>query len=273
MFAKDYGAYRSVIKFRVTMAEQRIIAIVNQKGGVGKTTTTINMAAALTLRNQRVLLIDLDPQGNAATGLGISKSTCKNTIYDVFIDDTPISSAVIGTIVPGLDIVPSHIDLSGAELQIGNRQGRTAILRNAIKGMEYDYILIDCPPSLNLLTINALAAAKSVLVPLQCEFFALEGLSQLLQTVEMAKANINSSLVIDGVMLTMHDKRNKLSDQVATDVKKHLGRAVFKTIIPRNVRVAEAPSFGKPVIMYDPKCEGSKAYMRLGDEILERHTE
>ena len=173
MFAKDYGAYRSVIKFRVTMAEQRIIAIVNQKGGVGKTTTTINMAAALTLRNQRVLLIDLDPQGNAATGLGISKSTCKNTIYDVFIDDTPISSAVIGTIVPGLDIVPSHIDLSGAELQIGNRQGRTTILRNAIKGMEYDYILIDCPPSLNLLTINALAAAKSVLVPLQCEFFLL----------------------------------------------------------------------------------------------------
>ena len=254
------------------MAKQRIIAIVNQKGGVGKTTTTINMASALTLRDQKVLLIDLDPQGNAATGLGISKATCKTTIYDVFLDNVPISSSIIPTIVPGLDIVPSHIDLSGAELQIGNRKGRTTILRDSIKGMEYDYILTDCPPSLNLLTVNALAAAKSVLVPLQCEFFALEGLSQLLQTVEMAKTNINPDLIIDGVMLTMHDKRNKLSDQVATDVKKHLGRAVFKTIIPRNVRVAEAPSFGKPVIMYDPKCAGSKAYMRLGDEILERHS-
>jgi len=203
------------------MATPRIIAIVNQKGGVGKTTTTINVAAALTLRGKKVLLIDLDPQG---------------------------------------------------ELEIGDRAGRTTILRDALKGADFDYVLIDCPPSLNLLTVNALSAARSVLVPLQCEFFALEGLSQLLQTVEMAKANINPALVIDGVMLTMYDRRNRLSAQVAADVRKHLGRAVFKTIIPRNVRIAEAPSFGKPVIMYDPSCLGSKAYIALADEMLLRHS-
>lgn len=251
----------------------RIIAIVNQKGGVGKTTTTINLAAALTLRGKKVLMMDLDPQGNAATGLGIPRATRDITVYDVMVDGVDLASATMDTVVPGLKLVPSHIDLAGAELEMGDRTGRTTILRDAIANDNgvYDYILIDCPPSLNLLTVNALSAARSVLVPLQCEFFALEGLSQLLQTVEMAKANINPDLVIDGVMLTMYDQRNRLSAQVAADVRKHLGRAVFKTIIPRNVRIAEAPSFGKPVLMYDPNCSGSLAYKALADELLSRH--
>ncbi len=251
----------------------RIIAIVNQKGGVGKTTTTINLAAALTLRGKKVLMIDLDPQGNAATGLGIPRASRDVTIYNVLVDGVGLDEATMGTVVPGLKLVPSHIDLAGAELEIGDRAGRTTILRDAIANdtSAYDYILIDCPPSLNLLTVNALSAARSVLVPLQCEFFALEGLSQLLQTVEMAKANINPNLVIDGVMLTMYDSRNRLSAQVAADVRKHLGRAVFKTIIPRNVRIAEAPSFGKPVLMYDPNCSGSLAYKALANELLSRH--
>ena len=251
----------------------RIIAIVNQKGGVGKTTTTINLAAALTLRGKKVLLIDLDPQGNAATGLGILRASRDVTIYDVFADEVPLGEATMTTSVEGLKLVPSHMDLAGLELDLGNRAGRTTILQRALAQLEglYDYVLIDCPPSLNLLTVNALTAARSVVVPLQCEFFALEGLSQLLQTVEMAKANINPSLVIDGVIMTMYDQRNRLSAQVAADVRKHLGRAVFKTIIPRNVRIAEAPSFGKPVLLYDPSCSGSKAYMALADEMLMRH--
>ena len=252
----------------------RIIAVVNQKGGVGKTTTTINLAAALTLKGKKVLLIDMDPQGNAATGLGIPKASRETTIYDVLVDGVELAAATMETTVPGLKLIPSHVDLAGAELEIGERAGRTTILRDAIKDnpSHYDYVLVDCPPSLNLLTVNALSASRSVLVPLQCEFFALEGLSQLLQTIEMAKARINPNLVIDGVMLTMYDQRNRLSAQVAADVRKHLGRAVFKTIIPRNVRIAEAPSFGKPVLMYDPSCMGSKAYMALANEMLLRHS-
>ena len=252
----------------------RIIAVVNQKGGVGKTTTTINLAAALTLKSKKVLLIDMDPQGNAATGLGIPRASREITIYDVLVDGAALSDATLETSVPGLKLIPSHVDLAGAELEIGDRAGRTTILRDAINEVssQYDYVLIDCPPSLNLLTVNALSASRSVLVPLQCEFFALEGLSQLLQTIEMAKARINPDLVIDGVMLTMYDLRNRLSAQVAADVRKHLGRAVFQTIIPRNVRIAEAPSFGKPVLMYDPHCAGSKAYKALATEMLSRHS-
>ena len=252
----------------------RIIAVVNQKGGVGKTTTTINLAAALTLKGKKVLLIDMDPQGNAATGLGIPRASREITIYDVLVDGAALSDATLETSVPGLKLIPSHVDLAGAELEIGDRAGRTTILRDAINEVssQYDYVLIDCPPSLNLLTVNALSASRSVLVPLQCEFFALEGLSQLLQTIEMAKARINPDLVIDGVMLTMYDPRNRLSAQVAADVRKHLGRAVFQTIIPRNVRIAEAPSFGKPVLMYDPHCTGSKAYKALAREMLSRHS-
>ncbi len=251
----------------------RIIAIVNQKGGVGKTTTTINLAAALSLSGKRVLLLDMDPQGNASTGLAISRKLRGVSIYNVLVDGTALAEAVKETRVNNLDIVPSHIDLSAAELEIGDQAGRTTKLKNAIEPLtgRYDYILIDCPPALGLLTVNALAASNSALVPLQCEFYALEGLSQLLKTVEMAKSSINPGLVIEGVMLTMYDKRNRLSGQVAEDVRKHLGRAVFNTIIPRNVRIAEAPSFGQPVMMYDPDCVGSKAYMALADELLSRH--
>ena len=255
------------------MKSTRIISIVNQKGGVGKTTTTINLAAALTLLGQSVLLIDMDPQGNATTGLGMTRGTTDMTLYDVLVDGADIQGAIVETNVPGLDIIPSDLDLAGAELNIGASQDRTSRLKTALASFDKqpDYILIDCPPALGLLTVNALAASDSVVVPLQCEFYALEGLSQLLKTVEMAKAKINPDLVIDGVMLTMYDKRNRLSDQVAADVRKHLGRAVLSTIIPRNVRIAEAPSFGKPVMMYDPSCAGSKAYMNLGRELLARH--
>ncbi len=255
----------------------RVIAIVNQKGGVGKTTTSINLSAALALQGKSVLLIDIDPQGNASTGLAVSRQNRDKSIYHVLTEGLRLSDAVQKTAIEGLSIVPSHIDLAAAEMEIGGTDGRTILLREAIIKMKregrerFDYILIDCPPSLNLLTINSLCAARSVIVPLQCEFFALEGLSQLLQTVEMAKANLNSDLVIDGVMLTMYDKRNRLSAQVAEDVRKHLGRAVFKTLIPRNVRIAEAPSFGQPVLTYDPLCSGSLAYESLAKEILKKH--
>jgi len=250
----------------------RILAIVNQKGGVGKTTTTINLAAALAVKGQAVLMIDLDPQGNASTGLGVSKNSPDQNLFDVFVDGVNLQSVIQATRVQGVDIAPSHMDMAGVEIEISDKPDRAVRLKNAIQSLSksYDYILIDCPPSLNMLTINALTAARSVLVPLQCEFFALEGLSQLLKTVEMAKANLNPNLVIDGVMLT-NDRRNRLSAQVAADVRKHLGRAVFKTMIPRNVRIAEAPSFGRPVLTYDPKCVGSQAYLQLADEMLYRH--
>jgi len=253
--------------------QSRIIAVVNQKGGVGKTTTTINLAAALTLLGKTVLMIDLDPQGNASTGLGVPRISRDISIYNVLVDGAGLDEASVDTVVDGLRLVPSDMDLSGAELEIAGMEARSRLLANALENdpNHYDYVLIDCPPSLSLLTVNALSAASSVLVPLQCEFYALEGLSQLLQTVEMAKANINPDLIIEGVMLTMYDVRNRLSAQVAADVRKHLGRAVFKTIIPRNVRIAEAPSFGKPVMMYAPNCAGAHAYMALGREILHKH--
>ncbi|MBL4853408.1 MAG: ParA family protein [Robiginitomaculum sp.] len=255
----------------------RTIAIVNQKGGVGKTTTSINLAAALAALGQRVLLVDLDPQGNATTGLGRVRGTTDVTLYDVIVDEAALAGAVIDTDVDGLTLVASDMDMTGAELAIGNAAGRTTRLKSALAdylaGLDSppDYVLIDCPPALGLLTVNALSAARSVLVPLQCEFYALEGLSQLLKTIEVAKASVNPDLVIDGVMLTMYDKRNRLSDQVAADVRKHLGRAVLDTIIPRNVRIAEAPSFGKPVTEYDPNCKGALAYMALANELLRRH--
>ena len=255
------------------MNPDRIIAIVNQKGGVGKTTTSINLAAGLAAKDLRVLLIDMDPQGNASTGLGISRAQRENTIYNVLTEGLPVDEAIKPTEVDNLFVLPSHVNLSAAEMEIGHTEGRTRLLRDAIEAAKskFDYVMIDCPPSLNLLTINALSAARSVIVPLQCEFFALEGLSQLLQTVEMAKASINPALAIDGVMLTMYDRRNRLSAQVAEDVRKHLGRAVFQTIIPRNVRIAESPSFGQPVITYAPNSKGAKAYLDLADELIKKH--
>ena len=259
----------------------RTIAIVNQKGGVGKTTTSINLAASLAKLGQTVLLIDLDPQGNATTGLGRPKGGTQGatdvTLYDVIVDQAALSDTVVDTDVSGLTLVPSDMDMSGAELAIGNEAGRTVRLKTALSNYlgtlanPPDYVLIDCPPALGLLTVNALAAARSVLVPLQCEFYALEGLSQLLKTIEVAKASVNPDLVIDGVMLTMYDARNRLSDNVAADVRKHLGRAVLNTIIPRNVRIAEAPSFGQPVTDYDPTCKGALAYGALAKELLQRH--
>jgi len=219
------------------------------------------------------LLIDIDPQGNASTGLGIPRAQRDRTIYNVLTEDLSIDDAIQLTDVPNLFVLPSHVDLSAAEMEIGQMEGRTRILRDAVAAAtaQFDYVMIDCPPSLNLLTINALSAARSVIVPLQCEFFALEGLSQLLQTVEMAKSSINPALAIDGVMLTMFDRRNRLSAQVAEDVRKHLGRAVFDTVIPRNVRIAEAPSFGQPVIKYAPNSKGAKAYLALADELVKKH--
>jgi chromosome partitioning protein len=257
----------------------RALAIANQKGGVGKTTTAINLGTALAAIGESVLIIDLDPQGNASTGLGIDRRSRRYSTYDVLMGEAALRDAVLATAVPRLSIAPSTLDLSGLELEISNERDRAFRLRTALGPLRaeastaFSYVLIDCPPSLNLLTVNAMAAADAVLVPLQCEFFALEGLSQLLQTVGQVKASLNPALIIHGIVLTMHDARNNLSNQVVTDVRAHSGEKVYDTIIPRNVRVSEAPSFGKPVLVYDLKCVGSEAYLKLATEIIAREKE
>src|SRR5271154_3638666 len=258
----------------------RVLVVANQKGGVGKTTTAINLGTALAAVGEPTLVLDIDPQGNASTGLGIARPDRKVTTYDVLMGEAKIADAVIPTRIPKLSLVPSTVDLSGAELELIGRPRRNFILKDALAefsqnaaqnaAQQFSYVLIDCPPSLTLLTVNAMAAADAVVVPLQCEFFALEGLSQLLKTIERVRANLNPVLEIQGIVLTMYDKRNKLSDQVAADVRAHMGDKVYKTVIPRNVRISEAPSHGLPALVYDLRCPGSQAYIKLAGEMIQR---
>ena len=249
----------------------RILAIANQKGGVGKTTTAVNLATALAACGKQVLLVDLDPQGNASTGLGLHPEQRRRNVYQVLIGEMPLADGVVDTAVPGLSILPADVDLSGAELELIDIPQREYLLRQALAGDDsYDYILIDCPPALGLLTLNALVAAAAVLVPLQAEFYALEGLSHLVRTIKRVKRAFNAPLEIQGIVLTMFDKRNNLCDMVAKDVREHMGDFVYDTVIPRNVRVSEAPSHGKPVLLYDVACAGSQAYIHLAREILRR---
>lgn len=253
--------------------KNRIITVANQKGGVGKTTTAINLATALAAIGERVLIIDLDPQGNASTGLGIDRRDRRLSSYDLISSTHGINEIVLQTAVPNLYIIPSTMDLLGVEMEIAQQPDRVFRLRRALQTPEafsYSYILVDCPPSFNLLTMNAMAAAHSVLVPLQCEFFALEGLSQLLETVDQVRQTVNPKLDIQGIVLTMFDARNNLAQQVVNDVRAHLGDKVYHTLIPRNVRVSEAPSYGKPAILYDLKCAGSQAYLQLASEVIQR---
>ncbi len=256
--------------------KQKVFAVANQKGGVGKTTTAINLATGLAAVGLKILLIDLDPQGNASTGLGIEKSDRSINSYSVISGETNISDAIRKSKIPNLDIIVATVDLLGAEIELIDQDQRGYKLDKQIKSLKkqlkYDFILIDCPPALGILTLNALTAADSVLVPLQCEFFALEGLSQLMKTVEMVKLSFNPSLKLEGIILTMFDKRNNLSEQVADDARKNLGATVFDTVIPRNVRVSEAPSHGIPALLYDHKCSGSVAYMNLAKEFIERES-
>jgi chromosome partitioning protein len=255
----------------------RVLSVSNQKGGVGKTTTAINLGTALAAVGERVLILDLDPQGNASTGLGVGRARRKLTSYDVLMGGNSLVEAATATDVPGLFIVPADPDLSGVELELASADRRSFRLRDAMDllraqtGAEaFTYVLIDCPPSLNLLTVNAMAAADAVLVPLQTEFFALEGLTQLARTIDLVRNNLNPRLEIQGIVLTMYDKRNSLSEQVASDVRGHFKEKVYDTVIPRNVRVSEAPSFGKPVLIYDLKCSGSQAYLKLARELVAR---
>jgi chromosome partitioning protein len=266
-----------------TRGPPRIIAVANQKGGVGKTTTAINLGTALAAINEEVLIVDLDPQGNASTGLGIDRAHRDHSTYDVLTGAAALLDSTTETVVPRLKVVPSTMDLSGLELELSQAQDRAFRLRNALaplnavgpRGSNFTYVLVDCPPSLNLLTVNAMAAAHAVLVPLQCEFFALEGLSQLLKTVDQVRETLNPGLTIHGIVLTMYDSRNKLSEQVVNDVREFMKekQKVYDTIIPRNVRVSEAPSYGKPVLVYDLKCSGSEAYLKLATEVIQREKE
>lgn len=249
----------------------RVIAVANQKGGVGKTTTVINLAAYLADSGKRVLAIDIDPQGNTTTGLGIEKSLVDVSVYDVLLGDQPFMEALQPTAVVGLHIVPATIDLAGAEVELSQTEGRELLLDAQVKKIRdrYDYVFIDCPPSLGLLTINALTAADSVIIPMQCEFFALEGLSQLLSTIELVRQRLNDRLRLEGVLLTMYDARTNLAAQVADEVRKHFHQQVYQAVIPRTVRLSEAPSHGEPILRYDPKSRGAEGYQKLAQEVMQ----
>ncbi len=252
----------------------KIISIANQKGGVGKTTTAVNLAAALAAAEIPTLLIDCDPQGNATSGLGLAKGTFQVHVYHVLLEETSLPDAVMRTEMPYLSIVPSEPSLTGAEIELINEQARERRLSRALSTLDpkaYEYVLMDCPPSLGLLTLNALTASDSVLIPLQCEYYALEGLSHLVHTIRLVRSRLKPSLELEGILLTMFDGRNRLSHQVATEVRRHFQEKVFRTIIPRNVRLGEAPSHGKPVLLYDVECAGSKAYLALAQELIQNH--
>lgn len=250
----------------------RIIAIANQKGGVGKTTTSINLSACLAEKNQKVLTIDMDPQGNTTSGLGVDRNEQENTVYELLIDECKIGECIVHTDIEGLDLIPSNINLSGAEIELIGIEKKEYILKEAVSEIkaQYDLIIIDCPPSLSMLTVNAMTTADTILIPIQCEYYALEGLTQLMQTIELVKKRLNSELEIEGVVFTMYDARTNLSLQVVENVKDHLKQKVYKTIIPRNVRLAEAPSHGLPINLYDSKCSGAEAYRLLADEVIHR---
>jgi len=251
----------------------KVISVFNQKGGVGKTTTNVNLCAALALKGKKVLSIDIDPQGNSTSGLGFDKNNLENTIYEILIEEFDINKAICSTEIDGLDLIPSNIQLAGAEIELTNTRYREKTLReklNLIDG-NYDFIIIDCPPSLGLLSLNALTASHSVLIPIQCEYYSLEGVGQLIDTVKLVKKNLNPKLEIEGVLLNMYDGRTNLSAQVVEEVKKYFKNKVYRTVIPRNVRLAEAPSFGQPIMLYDENSKGSEAYIKLSEEIIKNN--
>ena len=251
----------------------KIVAFLNQKGGVGKTTTCVNMAGYLAQMGKKVLILDIDPQGNASSNLGIEKDSKPKTIYNVIVDDNTIDEVIVPTKLENLDLIPSDVDLAGAEIELVQMNNREKVVRNILKKVvnNYDYICIDCPPSLGLITVNALTACDSVLIPIQCEYFALEGLSQLMYTIKLVKKHLNENIDVEGVVLTMKDNRSNLGQSVAQDITKYFGKKVYKTIIPRNIRLAEAPSFGEPICVYDPKCTGAIAYRTLTEEFLKNN--